>query len=104
VNYLAPPQFLITVTDCAPHLLTYSSAGPGGGLTPAGVTAVNSQQTTYLSAAKLAALARESIRYQGPPTLPAAIVTATNGSWPVAAADIAAQVSALQAVIASNAS
>ena len=99
-SFLAQPQFLIVVSDCAPHLLTYYSAGPGGALTPSGVAAVNTQQTTYLTNAKKAALAQESLHYQGAPTIPAPIVTSSNGSWPVAAADIASQVASLQGVIA----
>ena len=87
MRYLAPPNAVITVDDHIPHLLTYEF-GVGSGLLAAGVAAVSAAITTYLSAAKLTALLQESQRHGSGAGVPAAIVGALQGSYPVLDADV----------------
>lgn len=99
MNYLAAPNCLLQVSDHVPHILTYEF-GYGSGLTSTGVAAITAAITTYLSAAKQAAIINEWNRHGGPPVLPAMIVGTIQGGYPVLDADLATQVAALQALIA----
>ena len=98
-TFFAPVGGTIDIDAAPPYLITYSFRSPGG-LTPAGLAAVTTQITTYQTGAKLTAMAQESTRYGGPPTVPASIIRNTSGSYAVLGSDAQAQVTALQATIA----
>ena len=95
---IAPPGAVVVLNEQVPHLLGYSFQTPGG-LTPAGITAVTNAAAAYLTAAKRALLGQEQFKYGGSLSVPTAIVTATNGSYPVLNAEAIAQRDALVTLI-----
>ena len=95
---LAPPGAVVLLNEQIPHTLSYVFQTPGG-LTPAGIAAVTSAANTYLTAAKRALLGQEQFKYGGSLTVPAAIIGATNGSYPVLNVDAIAQRDALITLI-----
>lgn len=107
MNFLAPPNCLIQVEDHVPHTIRFEFSPPTK-LTATGITNVSNAFNAYLTAAKKSAIALEWNRYTGQPgepsrpAIPAAVVTDSNGTCPVLDADVAAQVAALQTLIAAG--
>lgn len=95
---IAPPCAIVTVDDTAPHTMRYVF-NSNFGLTPAGVTAVAAAAAAYLSAAKIVAIGYEQTRNGGTTVVPAAIIGAKSGSWPVLNADAISQSAALVTLI-----
>ena len=95
---VAPPGALVLLSDQIPHTLSYVFQTPGA-LTPAGIAAVTAAANAYLTAAKRALLGQEQFKYGGSLSVPTAIVTATNGSYPVLNAEAIAQRDALVTLI-----
>ena len=96
---IAPPGATVNVSDNAPHVLTYCF-NTSYGLTPAGVTAVASAAAAYLTGTKIAALGAEQFRNGGNTVVPAAIIGAKSGSFPVLNVDAITQSAALVTLIA----
>ena len=68
-NTIAPPYGLVIVAESLPCTVSYNFQGNGSGLTPAGVTAITSAVSSYLSQAKITAIGAEQARVGGALTL-----------------------------------
>lgn len=96
-NLIAPPFGLVLIAESLPCIVSYNFQA--GGLTPAGVTNVLAAVGTYLNASKLVAIGAEQARVGGTTTVPAAIIGAKSGSFPLSWADANTQGAALVTLI-----